>query len=262
MDFFSREPGPSYVPAFGARVVLAMGQGSTRAGGEIQRAIRAEGLDDLWALAMVVVQWYADALPPAESSAVTSVLQAFALAPVASNLNLFRERLLPFVREAYQAQGEAQLAAAGVYFVAAVEQIGLGTLSSAIKSGPVADLRRKLSASLPPPPGLQAAYERVLAGQAGAPTIEPAVPAVRSRSDRFDRADFAPRERERSQPGPRPEVQARVVRHAAPLARTPPQLPVPDLADAEVARAYLHTLGWSGSEVDRLLEGPDSKRRA
>lgn len=261
MDFFSREPGPSYVPAFAGRVVLAMGQGIARAGGEIQRALREEGLDGMWALAVVVVQWYADSLPAPEAKAVASALQVFALAPIASNLNLFRERLLPFVRGAHEAQSDAQLAAAGVYFVAAVEQIGLGTLSSAIKSGPVSGLKRNLVARLPPPAELQHAYERALGRTPRAPAPEPASPPL-SRSDRFDRADFAPRERDGSQPRLRTAVQARVIRHATPSTRTPQQPPVPNLADAEVARAYLHTLGWSGAEVDRLLEGPDSKGRA
>lgn len=261
MDFFSRELGRSYVPAFAARVVLAMGQGIARAGGEIQRALREESLDGMWALAVVVVQWYADLLPAAESKAVASALQEFALAPIASNLSLFRDRLLPFVRAAHEAQGDAQLAAAGVYFVAAVEQIGLGTLSSAIKSGPVGDLKRKLVGRLPPPAELRDAYVRALGGESRAPAPAPVSPP-RSRSDRFDRADFALRERDRSQLRPRADVQARVIRHATPSSRTPPQPPVPNLADAEVARAFLYTLGWAGAEVDRLLEGPDGKKRA
>jgi len=49
---------------------------------------------------------------------------------------------------------------------------------------------------------------------------------------------------------------------AAASAATPPRPPAPQLAAGDVARAYLHTLGWEDSHVDRLLAGPDGKRSA
>ena len=33
------------------------------------------------------------------------------------------------------------------------------------------------------------------------------------------------------------------------------------LAQADVTRAYLVTLGWEGAEVERFLEGPSGKKR-
>lgn len=272
MDIFTREPGPSYVPAFAARLLLSMAKGLARGSGESLRALMDEDAEGMWTLAMVVVQWYADALPPPEARAVAAALQEFEMLPIVSNLNLFRERLTPFVKAAHQAQRDAQLAAAGVYYVAAVEQIGVSILSAAIKSGPVSALHDKIRARLPLPADLKADYYKALGAQ---PKGTSTIPAARppSRGDRFDRADFSPRParpgRSVSQPAPR-SVAGQTVQAAtrtrgqpvAPSSGTPPRPPTPNLASAEVTRAYLHTLGWEGNEVDRLLQGPDGKRRA
>ena len=264
MDLFSREPGPSYVPAFAARLLLSMAKGIARAGGESRRVLMDEDAEGMWTLALVVVQWYADALPPPEARAVAASLQEFEMVSIVSNLNLFRERLTPFVKTAHQAQSDAQLASAGVYFVAAVEQIGLSMLSSAIKSGPVHALRDKIAARLPLPADLKTDYYSALGAQQRGTTTLPAAPASPSRSDRFDRADFSPRPARRvSRSVPGQVVQAATPSQAQPpSAATPPRPPMPNLANAEVARAYLHTLGWEGNEVDRLLQGPDGKGRA
>src|SRR5262245_4975629 len=133
MNLFTKEPGPSYVPAFAARLTLSIGQGIARAKGDVRQILIQEDIASIWTLAMLLVQWYAGMLLPLEANAVASTLQEFAMRPLVSNLNLFRERLLPFVRTAHQAQNSAQLAAAGVYFAAAVEQIGIQTLSWAMK---------------------------------------------------------------------------------------------------------------------------------
>ena len=259
MDFFTRELGPSYVPAFAARLVLAMARGISRAAEDLKPVVLDEGAQGVWTLALVVVQWYAESLPPQEAQLVNSALREFAMAPLASNLNLFRERLLPFVQAAHQAQGEAQLAAAGVYFAAAVEQMGASTLSSVLKSGPVLDLKARLRSRMPVPPELKDECLRLL----GLPPSAPAAsPPQRSRAERFDRADFTPRPQQgHALPPLKTQARERKPRPAAPSTQTPPQPPVPQFADAEVTRAYLHTLGWQATEVDRLLDGPDGKRR-
>ena len=260
MDFFTRQPGPSYVPAFAARLVLAMARGTVRAAEDLKRVVLDDGVDGLWTLALVVVQWYAESLPPQEAQLVNSALREFAMAPLASNLNLFRERLLPFVQAAHQAQGDAQLAAAAVYFAAAVEQMGASTLSSALKSGPVIALKAKLLTGMPLPPGLKDECLRVLGLAPAAPASSS--PPRSSRADRFDRADFRPRQVQgRALPSARSQARERTPSPTAPSASVPPQPPTPQLADAEVTRAYLHTLGWQGPEVDRLLDGPNEKRR-
>ena len=136
-------------------------KGVQRAGGELKRTFD-EDLPDLWVLAMVVVQWYADQLPPAEAQAVSLTLKEFSLGALATNLNLFRERLLPFVKTAHEAQEEAQLAAAGAYFVAAVEQIGMRLLASAISAAPLQAVKERILLRVPPPAGLKEDYERAL----------------------------------------------------------------------------------------------------
>ena len=251
MDLFSKEPGPFFVPAFAGRLLLAMAQGLARATDRIKSAFLGEDAEGMWTLAMVVVQWYADNLSAPEAREVVSALQELGVASIASNLNFFRDRLLPFVRTAYQAQGDAQLAAAGVYFIAAVDQIGLSLLQSALKAGPVRALQPKIQARLPLPEALKAQYYGVLGVKPKGTTVLPSVPSPPSRGDRFDRADFAPR-------SPRSSAPAQRLQRVAQVA--PP--PIPRLAQADVTRAYLFTLGWEGPEVDRFLEGPGGKKRA
>ena len=252
MDLFSKEPGSLFVPAFAGRLLLAMAQGLARATDRIKSAFLDEEPEGMWTLAMVVVQWYADNLSAPEAREVASSLRELGVASIASNLNFFRERLLPFVRTAYQAQGDAQLAAAGVYFIAAVEQIGLSLLQSAIKAGPVRALQPKIQARLPLPEALKAQYYAALGGKPKGTTILPSASPRPSRADRFDRADFAPRPA-------RSPASAQFPQRVASL---PPRLPAPRLAQTDVTRAYLFTLGWEGSEVDRFLEGPGGKKRA
>lgn len=264
MDLFTRATGPSYVPAFAGRLLLAMAKGIARATDRIKGAFLDEDAEGMWTLAMVVVQWYADNLPAPEAQRVASTLQEFGVSAIASNLNFFRERLLPFVKTAHQAQGDAQLAAAGVYFIAAVEQIGLSLLQTAIKAGPVRALQQNLQARLPLPEELKAEYYRTLGTQPKGTTILPSAPPRPSRSERFDRADYAPRPArspataQRTQSAARAPLRLSQDLAASRLARPP----IPRLAQADVTRAYLFTLGWEGAEVDQFLEGPGSKKRA
>ena len=166
---------------------------------------------------------------------------------IASNLTAFREGLLPFAKTAHEARSDAQLAAAGVYFAAAVEQIGLPLLSAAIKSGPVSALQAKLQTRLPLPDELRVEYWRTLGVQPKGTQTLSAVSSPSSRMDRFDRADFMDRP----------------IRSAArPPVRADVSLPQPRLAQSEITRAYLHTLGWEGAEVDRLLAGPKGQKDA
>lgn len=257
---YSREVGPSYVPAFAARLVLAMGKGVQRAGGEPKQSL-TEDFERLWVLAMVVVQWYAEALPPAEAKAIASALQEFELGPLASNLNLFRERLLPFVRTAYEAKEEAQLAAAGAYFVAAVDQIGVRMLSAAMNAAPLQAVKARILSRLPPPASIKESFERTL-GVAQAKPMAPAKAPQKapdtgtSRADRFDRADFVQRPvPARARALPRTEEPPR----EPPSRATPPRPPDPRLDEATVTQAFLFTLGWEGAEVERIIAGPDGK---
>jgi hypothetical protein len=252
MDSFSRDIGPSYVPAFAARLLLSMGRGIARAPETIRRTLIEEDAEGWWTLAVIVVHWYADALPPPEARAVAETLQTLPLAPLAQNLRLFRERLLPFVRTAHQARSEAQLAAASVYFVGAVEQIGLPMLSAALKAAPLEAVQEQILSRVPLPAEVKAEYYRTLGVQPKGITTLPSTAAQRSsvpsRAERFDRIDFASRTRT-----PPPRVAS---------SRTPLRPPAPQLEAEDVTRAYLHTLGWDASEVERWLAGPDGSKRA
>lgn len=262
MDLFSKEPGPLYVPAFAGRLLLAMAKGLARATDRIKRAFLDEDAEGMWTLAMVVVQWYADSLPAPEAAVVTATLQAVGARALASNLNLFRDALLPFVRTAHQAQNDAQLAAAGVYFIAAVEQIGLSLLQAALKAGSVRTLQPTILARLPLPEALKADYYQALGAQPKGTTVLPAAPPPPSRSERFDRADFSPRPARSAMPSQRTQEVAQTRSRERPPASSSPRPPTPILAQSDVTRAYLFTLGWEGSEVDRFLKGPEGKKRA
>lgn len=253
MDTFSRDIGPSYVPAFASRLLLSIGKGIVRAPDAMRRALLEEDAEGWWTLAVVVVQWYADALPPAEARAVAETLQAIPLVPLARNLTLFRERLVPFVRTAHQARSEAQLAAAGVYFVAAVEQIGLSMLSTALKAEPLQAVQEQVLAHVPLPVEVKLDYYRMLGvqpkGISSTPSSVSRGPSAPSRAERFDRSDFGPRAR------------ATASSPVAASRRTPLQSPAPQLAAEDVTRAYLHTLGWDATQVERWLAGPRETRR-
>jgi len=263
MDLFTKEPGPLYVPAFAGRLLLAMAKGIARATDRIKGAFLDEDAEEMWTLAMVVVQWYAGNLPASEVGVVASTLQEFGVSAIAPNLNFFRDRLLPFVRTAHQAQSDAQLAGAGVYFIAAVEQIGLSLLQTALKAGSVRALQQKIQARLPLPEEVKAEYYRALGAQPKGTTVLPSSPSP-SRSERFDRADFAPRPTRSPAQAPLLQRGARVQGQPRqdPDATKLPRSPTPRLAQADVTRAYLFTLGWEGAEVDRFLEGPSGKKRA
>ena len=264
MDLFLKEPGPLYVPAFAGRLLLSMAKGIARAGETLKQSLMNADAEGMWTLSLVVVQWYADRLPTQESGAVAAALQGVSVAGIASNLNLFREQLLPFVRTAHQAQNDAQLAAAGVYFVSAVEQLGPSMLQSAIQAGPVRALQQQILARLPLPRELRSEYDRAIGRQSMETPARPAASPRSSRADRFDRADYSPRQ-VRTPPPAQPAqrlAQARTPPRSSPAATAPLRPPTPILAQADVTRAYLYTLGWEGEEVERLLAGPDDKKRA
>ena len=256
MDIFAKQSGSLYVTAFAGRLLLAMTQGIARAPDRIKRAFAEEDAEGMWTLAMVVVQWYADNLPAAEAQLVAATLQEFGVSSIASNLNFFRERLLPFVKTAHQAQSDAQLAASGVYFIAAVDQIGLSLLQTAMKAGPVRGLQQKILSRLPLPDELKASYYQALGTQPKATTVPSAAPPPPSRAERFDRADFTPRPAR----SPAAAQLTQGMRSETSISASS-RPPTPILAKSDVTRAYLFTLGWEGAEVDRFLAGPGAKKR-
>ncbi len=273
MDLFTRDRSAAYVPAFASRLMLAMGKGIGSASGEIRR-IGEEDAASVWTLSLILVRWYADALPSVEANIVTALLDDAELLPILGNLSVFRANLLPFVKAAHEAQSEPRLAAAGVYFTSAVQQIGMPLIAAAIKSGPVAALKEKLAARFPLPAGLEAAYAATLRGEAAlgasSPSSSPVTPTPKSsRGDRFERAGFERRPRttsvadtvtERGFQAPAAWAPRSAKGTSAPSAATPVPAtstpPAPQLESADVTRAFLLTLKWKPDEVERLLAGP------
>ena len=128
-----------------------------------------------------------------EAREVASPCKELGVASIASNLNFFRERLLPFVRTAYQAQGDAQLAAAGVYAIAAgrADRALLASVGDQGRAG--AGAAAEIQARLPLPEALKAQYAALGVKPKGTTVLPSTASPPPSRADRFDRADFAPR---------------------------------------------------------------------
>ena len=253
MDLFTRERSGVYVTAFAGRLMLAIGKGIASGGGELRRIGEEDG-ESIWTLALMLVRWYGAALPVVEGNIVTALLGDEELVPILENLSAFRAQLLPFVRAAHEAQSEPRLAAAGVYFVGAVQQVGVSLLAAAIKSGPVAVVRDKLLARFPLPSEIKAAYAAVLRGEAVVErerVMPPRAAATNraSRGERFERAGFERRTRSAD------TATARVREIEAPTVPT-----VPQLSGADVTRAYLLTVRWESDEVERLMAGPNPKQ--
>jgi len=224
--------GNEMIRAFGARLILAMGYGLRQVPADDRKTILEKGLRELWFLSMLVVQWWADKLPGAEAEVINKGLAPFSLRPLATNLNRVRDRLEPFVRATYDASSDANLAGAGVFFKALLEDVGADTLTTALRVLPLDAAQDKLLKELPPQGGLQAEFEKVLASTPAPPVVKP-----EPRGDRFERADLGTR----TKPAP-----------PAPPVRPPPA----NMGADEKTRSYFASLGWSGSDLDRIMGGP------
>lgn len=165
MDIFQRSQASS-VPAFAARAMLGIGKGYAQATADARAFLDAEQPDGVWTLSLLLVLWFGGSLKGAEADAIARLIQTTGAARVLGALSLFREQLLPFVQAAYSADNTAQLAAAGVYFRSALDRIGPGTISSAVKGAAVADIRARLASQVPLPDDVRQMYR---AAQADSP---------------------------------------------------------------------------------------------
>ena len=163
MDIFQRSQASS-VLAFAARVMLAMGIGYKDAGSAGRAFIDSEGPSGTWALSVLLVLWFGGSLAGAEAAEIARLIVTTGSTRILATLNLFREQLLPFVQAAYRASEASGLAAAGVYFRAALEQIGATTIASAIKSPSVAEVRAQILAQLPLPDDVQEMFKTAMSG--------------------------------------------------------------------------------------------------
>ena len=221
--------GTELIRSFGARLLLAMGYGLRQVPADQRKTILEKGLRELWFLSMLVVQWWAGKLPGAEAEVINKGLEPFSLRPLATNLDRVRERLEPFVRAAYEASTEANLAGAGVFFKALLDDVGADTLTTALRALPLDAAQDKVLKEMPPPSGLQSEFENVLASTPAPPVIK-----TEPRGERFERADLGTRS------PPTPAVRP----------------PAANLAAQEKTRSYFASLGWSGSDLDWIMSGP------
>ena len=233
-NLFSRG-ADGLIRSFAARLILAMGYGLRQVAADDRKTVLEKGLQELWFLAMLVVQWWASNLPGAEADIINKGLAPFSLRQIASNLNRVRERLEPFVRAVYEASSDANLAGAGVFFKAVLDQVGVGTLMAALRMLPLDDAQAKLLRELPLPDGLRAEFDAVLASAPAPPIVQPL-----SRGERFERADLGTRRTS-----------------AAPV--RPPSANMDQLTKM---RSYFASLGWSGSDLERILSGPTGGERS
>ena len=224
--------GQELIRSFGARLILAMGYGLRQVPAGERKTILEKGLRELWFLAMIVVQYWADKLPKAEATIVREGLEQFALGTLAANLKHVAEKLEPFVRGSYEANSEANLAGAGVYFKALVEDVGADSLTKALRFLPLDAAQEKVFREIAPPDGLEAEFKQVLATQPAPPAVKP-----EARGERFERAELGTR--------------TQAVK-PAPAVRPP----AANLAVSEKTRSYFASLGWSGEDLERILSGP------
>ena len=102
-------------------------------------------------------------------------------------------------------------------------------MTKALRMLPLDAVQDQLFKDLAPPDGLEADFKQVLASTPAPPVVKP-----EARGDRFERADLG-------------------TRKAPPTAVVPPPA---DLAAQEKLRSYFASLGWAGTDLDRIMSGP------
>lgn len=293
MDIFERV-GSAFVPAFGARVLLGIGSGYSQYPADIKAFVDSEAVSGTWSLSLLLCMWYGGSLSGTEAESLARLTQTTGAARIVSMLTMFREQLTPFVQAAYNAQDPSDLAAAGVYFRAAVERIGAKTIGAAVKAAAVSEVRSRITQEIPLPTDLRGLFSaaqadgvvpesyretirtkgavgRPLGSAAGAPIRDATKPragrAVASAVGRVHRNSAGAGENTKEAPPARvsnPPLES-TVQPERPLSRaerferadltvTPRRLP--QLDSSERLLAHLHTQGWSPEDVERLRKGP------
>lgn len=221
--------------------------------------MRVEDGDVRWALSLVLAGWrLGDKRLPgaAEVETVMKETGAAALIGQISSLGMF----LPdsfglFLDAARDADADHKLAGAGVYLANAVKELGdtqRGALHAWLRGVQFREAGQALIRRFPVP---GSGRPPVWGQPESAPSSPPSSPKP-SRSDRFDRADFLPRRSQKTS-SPSETVAARVT----PSKKAPPRPSTPVLDTESVARAYLFTLGWQGSDIEQLLSGPSGSQQ-
>lgn len=267
--------GRRYLLSLATRTVLAMGHGVQRMKAETRGALaELVSFEVTWPLALLLGGWQLQSRGEALAKAAQLLLAPSGATGLWSSLAAFSGPLSRFMQAAHDATDEAGLAAAGVYFEAAVESVSASLLSMALRSTAFRPVVTALSSQYPPPSDLAPEYQRRMQGRGQpAPASLPSS-AMRDRRRSFEHADFGAR---------RPPSSRAVLSDVAVLASNIPSpadasslvaqtgptglgqsdtAPATTAAKKSTAKAYLAQAGWSAQEIAAFLAGPTRDRGA
>lgn len=228
----------------------AMGYALPRLPQNLQAALgwRVEDADMRWALALMLAGWRLTDLRESRANDVSQLLRQMGASWVVGQMNALRsiDGMEQFVDRARDADTEAKLKAAAVSLVMGIERLDalrLVALIETLRRSELREVGQQLIRRFPSPDSQrQPVY--------GSP---PAPNKPQSRGAMFDRADYGPRDRALFRPT---ETVPMKPNRADEVERA---IPSPLLDEQAMTAAYLHTLGYSDEQVQRLILGPDKK---
>ena len=268
--------GRRYLLSLATRTVLAMGHGVQRMKGETRGALtELVSFEVTWPLALLLGGWQLQSRGEALAKAAQLLLAPSGATGLWSSLAAFSGPLSRFMQTAHDATDEAGLAAAGVYFEAAVEAVSASLLSMALRSTAFRPVVTALSSQFPPPSDLAAEYQRRMQGRGQpAPALLPSS-AMLDRRRSFEHADFGARRTSNSAanrlgaallagstPSPAAATKGAEVTVEDSSARPLDGKPATAAAKKATAKTYLAQAGWSAQEVAAFLAGPTRDRGA
>ena len=268
--------GRRYLLSLATRTVLAMGHGVQRMKAETRGALaELVSFEVTWPLALLLGGWQLQSRGEALAKAAQLLLAPSGATGLWSSLAAFSGPLSRFMQAAHDASDEAGLAAAGVYFEAAVEAVSVSLLSMVLRSTAFRPVVTALSSQFPPPSDLAAEYQRRVQGRGQpSPTTLPSS-AMLDRRQSFERADFGARRSSiatakpqaaallaTSTPSPSDATKGAKRTSASSSARPADSKPATAAAKKTTAKAYLAQAGWSPQEIAAFLAGPTRDRGA
>jgi hypothetical protein len=253
-----------------------MGHGVQRMKAEARGALtELASFEVSWPLALLLGGWQLQSRGEALAKAAQLLLAPSGATGLWSSLAAFSGPLSRFMQTAHDATDEAGLAAAGVYFEAAVEAVSASLLAMALRSTAFRPVVTALSSQFPPPPDLAAEYQRRLQGRGQASPTSLPTSAMRDRRRSFERADFEARRQSTSRAEPAAavlldrsassptEVNSNATDASTDrLNRRVGSATATAAAKKTTAKAYLTQAGWSAQDVAAFLAGPSRDKGA
>lgn len=216
--------------------------------------MRVEDGDVRWALSLVLAAWRLSDKREAGAAEVEAILKETGATTIVQQITSL-QMLLPdsfglFVNTARNADADYKIAGAAAHLTNTFKDLveaQRNALHTWLRGVQFLEVSRALIRRFPMP-----GSGRPPVWGAPPPASVSPTTSKTTRSDRFDRADSTtPRT-------PRAETLVAVERAVLPKAAPPPRLPTSALDKKTIARAYLVTLGWKGTEIDRLMSGPST----